>query len=324
MSQNTAVSPQRSERRRQRRSLRASRLVAVAVLGIGLQAVAASGPERDGEDASMSANTPQYSRGHVGYSSARGADGLHRVTASFTGFSGDPLSVGFTLHSADSQESLREFGISTDELDALMQACVASEDCDQAEYNRQVMQYYREHALRVREVKGAAPRLFVDVPQVVRRNRARVAPVASAIRQLAAERGQDREWMVETAVALVQTGLGYRQPSLWEDGRKILGFYPPLRALERGYGDCDTKSALLAAVLQNITDTQLIGVHVPQHYLIGIARTPRENQAYIKYQGRPYVLVEAAGPGKRQMGHIAPTTQAALDRKDGIRIDPLF
>lgn len=324
MSSSPAAVPQRSHYPPPQRTFRALCCALVALFGMGLEAAVASGPEREGEDASMSSNAPRYSHGQIGYSSTPGADGLHRVSARFTGFNGDALSIDFALRSSESQASAREFGVSSDELDTLMRACVASQDCDQDTYNKQVMQYYREHALRVREVKGAAPRLFVDVPQVVRRNRARVAPVAMAIRQLAAERGADRDWMVETAVALVQTGIGYRQPALREDGRKILGFYPPLRALEKGYGDCDTKSALLAAVLQNLTDTQLIGVHVPQHYLIGIAQTPRSNQAYITYQGRRYVLVEAAGPGKRQPGHIAPTTQAALDRKDGIRIDPFF
>lgn len=324
MPNDAATPPQRRYRLPAPRGFRASCYMAVALFCLGVQAAVASDSAREGEDASMSTNVPRYSAGPIGYRSTPGADGLHRVSARFMGFNGDALSIDFALRSSESQASAREFGVSSDELDALMRACVANQDCDQAAYNKQVMQYYREHALRVREVKGSAPRLFVDVPQVVRRNRARVAPVAMAIRQLAAERGTDREWMVGTAVALVQTGLGYRQPALREDGRKILGFYPPLRALEKGYGDCDTKSALLAAVLQNLTDTQLIGVHVPQHYLIGIAQTPRANQAYITYQGRPYVLVEAAGPGKREPGHIAPTTQAALERKDGIRIDPFF
>lgn len=293
------------------------------VLAAAAAALSAPALALDSEsgDASMSANAPRYA---TGYATAADGSGLRRVTARFTTFTGDALTIGFALDAEAAAASVREFGIATEELDALLRRCAATQGCDQSAYDRQVADYYRAHALRMRTGAGTVPRLFVDVPEVVRRNRARVAPVATALRQLAIERGHDGHWTVEAAIALIQTGLAYRQPSLWDEGRKILGFYPPLRALERGYGDCDTKAALLAAILQNLTDTPIIGVHVPQHYLIGIAQTPRAGQAYLVHEGRTYVLVETAGPGRRRPGDIAETTQAALDRQAGLRIDPFF
>ncbi|HSW14813.1 MAG TPA: hypothetical protein VLI06_18355, partial [Solimonas sp.] len=142
--------------------------------------------------------------------------------------------------------------------------------------------------------------------------------------RLAAEQGRDTGWMVQAAIALVQGGLVYRQPATWEGGRKILGFYPPPLALERGYGDCDTKAALLAAILQNLTDTPIVGIHVPKHYLLGIAGKPREGQASISWRGRQFILVEASGPAMRRPGEVAEATQLALARKQGVRIDPMF
>lgn len=266
-------------------------------------------------------------RGHDSAGSYRGAvarDGGYRVNTRFSGFDGEPLSVGFELPADASDASLHEFGISDKELQAVLDRCVASGPCEQAELDRQTTHYYQTHGLRLRTAANQRMHLFVDVAQVVRRNRRRVQPVAAALRRLAESRGRDTQWTMNAAVALVQTGLVYRKPSLREGGRQILGFYPPPRALERGYGDCDTKAALLAAILQNLTDTPIIGVHVPQHYLLGIAGTPQPGQATLRYAGTRYVLVEASGPGKRPPGDIAISTQTALNDASKVRIDPMF
>lgn len=259
----------------------------------------------------------------MGYQSSLNAEGLRQVTTHFRSLRGEPLSLSFMLSPAATRQSVAEFGVSTEELDALLQACQSRRDCDQTEFDRHTSRYYQQHALKL-TYRDGGPRLHVDVAQVVQRNRERVRPVAVALRRLAAERGEGQEWMVETAIALVQDGLVYRQPATWDGGRKILGFYPPLRALERGYGDCDTKSALLAAILQNLTNQPMVGVHVPKHYLLGISGAPRQGQSYIVHGGRPYVLVEAAGPARRAPGEVAPTTHVALQKNEGVRVDPMI
>lgn len=252
------------------------------------------------------------------------ADGQYRVTTRFRSFDGDPLSLGYTLSQASTRQSAREFGVSVEELDALMNRCLATQGCDQRAFDRHTTRYYQTQGLRLSRTAGAPPKLHVDVAKAVHRNRDRVRPVAHALRRLAAERGEDERWMRDAAIALVQSGLIYRQPQTWDEGRQILGFYPPPRALERGYGDCDTKAALLASILQNLGASRLIGIHVPKHYLLGIAATPEAGQRYIEYRGQAYVLVEAAGPAQRPPGQVAPATEVALARRDGVRIDPMF
>ncbi|WP_162932387.1 hypothetical protein [Solimonas sp. K1W22B-7] len=292
-----------------------------AALGLAGAARASDGHVYE-EDASLSVGE---GAGGATYTRRLSHEGHYEVQANFRSFSGDPLSLAFRLSPESSRESVQEFGVSVQELDALMEACRARKSCDQEEFNRDTTRYYREHALQLsQEQAGQTPRLRVDVPRVVERNRARVKPVAAALRRLAAEQGRDTEWMMEAAMALVQSGMVYRQPATWDGGRKILGFYPPPRALERGYGDCDTKSALLAAILQNLSNTQLVGVHVPKHYLLGIARTPRSDQAYIIHRGRPFVLVEAAGPAPRRPGQVSEATHTALVMKQALRVDPMF
>ncbi len=265
---------------------------------------------------------PARTGGH--YTRTLTPQGHYQVSAGFNSFDGEPLQLAFLLSPTASRDSTREFGIASEELDALMAQCRRQATCNQTAFDRTTTGYYEAHALRLTQHRGRAARLRVDVAKVVQRNRERVKPVAAALQQMAAERGAGTDWMIEAAIALVQSGLAYRQPATWDNGRNILGFYPPPRALEQGYGDCDTKSALLAAILQNLTRTQLVGVHVPQHYLLGVAQTPRADQAFITYGGRPYVLVEAAGPAQRRPGSVAEKTLAALNRGNGVRIDPMF
>ncbi len=293
------------------------------------RAHATTAPEVD-EDASFTPALGRTSphalppRATGGYTRTLTPQGHYQVSARFNSFDGEALQLAFLLSPAASRASTREFGIASEELDALMSQCRRQATCNQAVFDRATTGYYEAHALRLTQRKGRAAHLQVDVAKVVQRNRERVRPVAAALRQMAAERGAGTDWMVEAAIALVQSGLAYRQPATWDNGRKILGFYPPPRALEQGYGDCDTKSALLAAILQNLTRTQLVGVHVPQHYLLGVAQTPRADQAFITYGGRPYVLIEAAGPAQRRPGDVADKTLAALSHGRGVRIDPMF
>lgn len=268
---------------------------------------------------------PATSRdGSARYSKALDSEGLYRITADFRTLRGDPLSISFMIEQAAGRASMEEFGISEAELDALKKACLRTRDCDQDEFDQRLMRYYHEHKLRLRTVPGERSHLFVDIPEVVRRNRMSVRPVAAALQQLGAERGHDSDWTFEAAVALVQGGLEYRKPSSRESGRQTLGFYTPPRALEKGYGDCDTKSALLAAILLNLGDARIIGVRVRDHYLLGISRAPQDGEAFLNFQGEPFVLVEASGPAQRRPGDISERTRAALNSRDAIRIDPMF
>ena len=250
--------------------------------------------------------------------------GLYRVTADFRSPDGNPLRVSFAMERAVSRQSMQEFGISSDEIKALEQACRHTQNCEQREFDLRLVQYFREHKLRLRTVPGERSRLFVDIPAVVRNSRADVQPVAEALRRLATEQGQDSDWLFDSAVAMVQSGLEYRKPQALESGRQTLGFYTPSRALEKGYGDCDTKSALLASILQNLGSSRLVGVRLPGHYLLGVARKPDPGQAFVRYKGETFVLVEAAGPAQRPIGDIAAKTRLALERGEEIRFDPMF
>lgn len=245
--------------------------------------------------------------------------GDHRFAASYVNYNRDPLQLAFALPGRAVRESMDEFGYSAAEAQTMAREC----GCNQAEFDRLIEEHYRARGLAWRMADGVR-RLYVDIPAVVARNRPRVRDLAREFDRLSTARKYGPDETLGAMVTFVQSALPYQRPPKQEGERDILGFYPPPRTLEAGFGDCDSKSALLAAILTNFPGTRMIGVHVPKHYLVGIARVPRPGDAFIEYGGEPFVLIEPSGPGRLPPGMIAPTTQAALATMQDVRIDPLF
>ncbi len=246
-----------------------------------------------------------------------------QVDTSFRSYDASTLTLSFTLDSAAVRTSMQEFGYADVEVKALLAVCTA-EQCGQSELDRRVERYYRDHGMTPTYGAGNSLKLTVDIASVVRKNGTRIRPVAAELERVSGTRGYGADQQIAATLAFVQTALPYRQPPMSEGGRQIVGFYPPPRLLEAGWGDCDSKSALLAAIISNYQSSHMVGVHLPGHYLVGIDRVPRSGDAYIEYRGVPYVLMEASGPAMLAPGRIAETTQAALNTVSGVRIDPIF
>lgn len=245
------------------------------------------------------------------------------INASFQAPDARALTLSFRLDPSLSRAAMTEFGYTDTEVKAIYDQCSA-DGCGPAEVTTRIDTYYRTHGFVPRHLSTGTVSLTVDMPGMVRRNGARVRPVASAVESLARSKGYSAEAELGAVVAFIQTAMVYRRPPISEGGRQIAGFYPPPRALEVGAGDCDTKSALLAAVVSNFSASHMVGVHVPGHYLVGIGRIPHSGDAFVTYRGEPYVLIEASGPGYLPPGVISAATQSALKVMTGVRIDPLF
>jgi hypothetical protein len=171
----------------------------------------------------------------------------------------------------------------------------------------------------------AGNRLEVDMRAVVRRNAPRLAPVAAELHKLARARGYSLDAAIDALVAMVQTALEYRIPPEEEDGRRTSGLHPPPQSFAQGWGDCDTKSALVASVLASFDAVKLIGVTItrPPHYLLAVQRVPRGGDTYLEYRGLPYVLLEAAGPGAFRPGTVGPDTLRFLQSGDSPAVEEL-
>lgn len=163
-----------------------------------------------------------------------------------------------------------------------------------------------------------------DIPWIVRRNIRELKPLALAFQQIADRLGYDSEDTVGAVVSMAQTAMKYKEPPLVEYGKRTGGILPPVKALLRGWGDCDTKSALLAAIIANWDMARMVGIAVPGHYLMGIRRIPAKGDMFVEYGGLKYILIEPAGPGWFPPGTVAQDTLAQMREGEGYRIEPFF
>ena len=163
-----------------------------------------------------------------------------------------------------------------------------------------------------------------DVPLIVQRSARPLQSVALALDSVAKQKGYDSETLVGAATALVQTALRYRIPPLLENGLHTGGILPPVMAMVRGWGDCDTKTGVLASVLANWPAVRMVGIRAPEHYLMGILRLPGQGESFVEYQGLNYVLIEPAGPAWLPPGTVSVDTMPLLQGSEGFQVESLM
>lgn len=234
------------------------------------------------------------------------APGIYEISYGFQNFNDDPLTLTFTVAHAEVEGSLKEFGW-------------RKADVAQIQDRTQVLAYFRSRGFKV--LSGDT--VSVDVPLMVARNKRRLNTAALALSQQSEQHGYQSDDVIGAAAAFVQTAVQYRIPPDIDRGYHIGGMYPPPRTLAHGWGDCDTKTALLATLLSNWDGIRVVGVGLPMHYLMGIERVPRSGDAFIEHNGTQYVLVEPAGPAWLPPGTVSETTQQLLDQASGVPIEPL-
>lgn len=241
--------------------------------------------------------------------------GLYEIIYGFKNFNDDKLKVSFTVVGAEIEGSKKEFGWRKDEVDAIWQKAP-----NESVARERTTEYFRSKGFRV----IGKDTVQADMPLMVKRNKGRLNSLALSLQHAADENGYGPEELVGAATALVQTAMAYKIPPDMEGGRHIGGVRPPPQALAEGWGDCDTKTAVLGALLSNWDNLRGVGVSLPRHYLMGLERVARAGDAYVELNGAQYVLVESAGPAWLVPGTISPDTQTLLDAMDGIPIQPFF
>lgn len=256
----------------------------------------------------------------------------------FLNFNKDSLWVQFIIAKATLNATAQEFGYYQKDLDALSAQYQRAVDLakqdegnfplSQAQKTEQLQtleQNYKKKRADYLASKGFKFRsdnvLEVDMPKLVQRNTPRLQTLAQAFSNIAKERNYDSEDTIGGVTAMVETALYYKEPPTIEGTRNIDGLLPPLESLTAGWGDCDTKTGVLASTLKNWDGLRAIGVALPTHYLMGIYQTPRHGDVYIEYGGLDYVLIDPAGPAWLPIGTVNQNTMDMLQAQDGMEID---
>ncbi len=200
---------------------------------------------------------------------------------------------------------------------AQLNAAVANID---KEYDVKLKEYLNSHGFRM--LQGNV--VTVDMPALVRKNSALIKPLSLNFEKVATQNRYRSPEIIGAALSFVQTAMHYKQPDPVFKDKHTGGVLPPITAVVVGWGDCDTKTGLLASILSNWGQMKMVGVGVPGHYLMGVLLIPDKGDLFLEYQGLQYVLVEPAGPAWMPPGQVGEQTMSLLNSREGYKIEPFF
>ncbi len=188
------------------------------------------------------------------------------------------------------------------------------------EYDQRVKDYLGSHGFRM--MKGNT--VTVDMPGVVRKNAPLIKPLSLVFEKIATARKYRSGDIIGSVLSFAQTAMYYKQPDPVYKDKHTGGVLPPITAVLVGWGDCDTKTGLIASILSNWTQMKMVGVSVPGHYLMGVLLIPEKGDLFLEYQGLQYVLIEPAGPAWLPPGQVGEETTQLLNGREGYKIEPFY
>jgi hypothetical protein len=259
----------------------------------------------------------------------------------FQNFTGDKLEVSFSIAEKDFAAYNDAWGYTQEELDALkawrakarqeaMQAAVKN-GRSQEQLDAAVAAVDKEYKVKQKDYlagRGFALEpggvVVVDMPSLVRKNAPLIKPMALTFGRIAADHRYGSVDIVGSVLSFVQTAMFYKEPDSVVNGVHNGGLLPPLTSVAYGWGDCDTKTGVLASILANWPQMKMVGVSVPGHFLMGVMQIPEKGDVFLEYQGLQYVLVEPAGPAWLPPGKVGEETSALLAGREGYKIEPFF
>ena len=270
------------------------------------------------------------------------AKGARTARYGFQNFSGDTLDVDFSIPEKDFAAYNDAWGYTQAGLDAVkawrntarqeaLKAAVAKRQ-NQAQLDAAIADVEKRYKTKQKEYlaeRGFALEpggvVVVDMPALVRRNGPLIKPLSEEFGAIAAKHRYAAMDVVGSVLSFVQTAMFYKEPDAVDaSGKHTGGLLPPLTSVALGWGDCDTKTGVLASILADWPQLKTIGVSVPGHYLMGVVQVPDKGDTFIEYQGLQYTLLEPAGPAWLPPGRVGEETSALLGGRDGYKIDPFF
>ncbi|PIS47024.1 MAG: hypothetical protein COT17_05575 [Elusimicrobia bacterium CG08_land_8_20_14_0_20_51_18] len=268
------------------------------------------------------------------------AGGMFNAQYHFVNFNRDKLDVSFSMPAEYYRKYLTGYGYTDEEYSALKKwRETAYRAAWEAGYERggkpaaekAVKEVGVEYETRLRGMfykRGLALRtgniVECDMPGIVRRNAPELKSLALAFQAHAKKNGYGSEDTVGAVVSMVQTAIRYKIPPTLEGTRHTGGLLPPARSLLSGWGDCDTKTGVVASILANWSGIKMVGIAVPRHYLMAIRRIPGKGDMFVRYEGLEYVLIEPAGPAWLEPGSVGKYTAELLKSSKGYVIEPFF
>lgn len=149
-------------------------------------------------------------------------------------------------------------------------------------------------------------RYIPDHARFARRYADELQPVVEGLDQ----QGLSKREFAARALAFVQN-IPYEHRFLVKDA----GFRRPLSVLARNKGDCDSKSTLYLAILQQgrpALDTAI--VYTPGHAYVALGLPAQKDDMTVKASGRTWVVAEPVGPAVERLGSLGSRSQRGSRR----------
>lgn len=265
--------------------------------------------------------------GRGSFQRIRRAPAGYFVQYGFRNFNQDELVLTAKIPAQSVEESVREFGYRPEQLKPINAWYQETRDKTgeqmpagvDKEYQRRRRGFYQSVGFRVTGPREVA----ADVPAMIRRNAGRLVPAVEAFSRIAQERDYGAEELSGAVASMAQTAMRYSEVGTYQGTKVIGGMLTPPYAFVQGQGDCDTKSALIASILANWSNVHLVGLDIPGHYLLAMRRAPARGDAYVEYEGFPYVMIESSGPAWLVPGKVGEYTQQYLASGKLFGIQPI-
>ncbi len=164
-----------------------------------------------------------------------------------------------------------------------------------------VPQLYKQHFYIARRNKANQSILEVriDFAQVIVEETLAIRPLAKAIADKT--RGLSDREVIAYALRFLQR-IPYDNLKS-RNAMGSIGFVAPLTLIDINKGDCDTKSAALAALIRNLLpNVGMAMVLVPGHAFLALDIPAKNSDSTITVNGRNYVVVEPTGPALSPVG----------------------
>jgi hypothetical protein len=267
--------------------------------------------------------------------------GLRTAAYGFVDFKQDKITLSYRIPEGDFKKYNDAYGYRSEDVTALQewrdnatkssyqlalathknQAQVdAAAAAIQKEYDKRLHDYLESRGFML--LKGGVTR--VDVPGVVRQNKNLVKPIAQVFERFTTQHRYQSIDIIGAVLSFAQTAVQYKNVDPIYKGKHTAGFLLPITTIVLGWGDCDTKTAMVASILSNWGQMRMVGISVPGHYLMAVLQIPDKGDMFVEYKGLQYILLEPAGPGWFPPGQVAEETANQLNASEGYQIYPFF
>lgn len=156
-----------------------------------------------------------------------------------------------------------------------------------------------EYSMMMR--KGST--LVFDYNKIVEESRPLVKNLYLKFKVIADQYKLSKREKVEFVMRFLQD-IPYGIPPDNYKGRYIAGLFPPMEILVNTWGDCDSKSVLMASLLsldEELFDKMAV-ITVPGHALLGFKFIPGPYEKYVEYRGEKYIYAEPVGLSRSPLG----------------------